>query len=222
MADNAWLNFVFLGLRVGQWRHFMRLSAGRGNAAQTRYQGRTLDAKVELEKQAKNDPRFQSYEEDMEVGYEDKPSVLTFEGLELKFQDEILKLVKEHSDAEDAETSRHREKIIEINTQYLEKLSLLRARQANRRDEYLCKETRVRLDQYQQAELRNHTAQTGPNDLCGYGGAAVSDRSRSYYDQHDSHREPPPFLGRGRGLGSEGRVPYPQGRVYNNAGARYR
>ena len=38
---------------------------------------------------------MQSYEQDMEVGYEDdKPSEITFQGLERKYQDEVMKLNK--------------------------------------------------------------------------------------------------------------------------------
>lgn len=45
----------------------------------------------------------------MEIGYEDKPQLLTFEGLERRFQDEIFNLIKEQADAEDAENTRHKE-----------------------------------------------------------------------------------------------------------------
>lgn len=45
----------------------------------------------------------------MEIGYEDNPLLQTFEGLDKKFLNEIMKLVKEQTDAEDAENVRHRE-----------------------------------------------------------------------------------------------------------------
>lgn len=48
-------------------------------------------------------------EEDMDIGYEDTPPPLTFDGLERKFNDEIFRLVKEQSDLEDAEITRHKE-----------------------------------------------------------------------------------------------------------------
>lgn len=45
----------------------------------------------------------------MDIGYEDNPISQTFEGLEQKFYDDILKLAKEQNNAEDAENIRHRE-----------------------------------------------------------------------------------------------------------------
>ena len=43
-----------------------------------------VNQKVNYEKEVNNDPRMQSYEQDMEVGYEDdKPSEITFQGLKL-------------------------------------------------------------------------------------------------------------------------------------------
>lgn len=84
------------------------LEAGHGsNIAQSHPQA--VNRNDDLENRVDNDPRFQTQEQDMEIGYEDKPSPLTFEGLEQKFQVEILKLVKEKSDAEEAENVRHKE-----------------------------------------------------------------------------------------------------------------
>lgn len=68
-----------------------------------------LDPKLDSKKQEHKEARVQVHEEDMEIGYEDNPSPLSFEGLEHKFLDEITKLVKEQSDAEDVENTRHRE-----------------------------------------------------------------------------------------------------------------
>lgn len=68
-----------------------------------------MERNDDLENRVNSDPRFQSQEQDMEIGYEDKPSPLTFEGLEQKFQAEILKLVKQQIDAEEAENVRHME-----------------------------------------------------------------------------------------------------------------
>ena len=45
----------------------------------------------------------------MEIGFEDKTVNQTFEGLEQRFYDDILKLTKEQNDAEDAENAWHRE-----------------------------------------------------------------------------------------------------------------
>ncbi|KAA8534606.1 hypothetical protein F0562_032135 [Nyssa sinensis] len=192
-----------------------------GNAAQSFYQGQILDQELDLKKQANKEPRLQSHEQDMEIGYEDKPSPLTFEALEQKFQDEIIKFLKEQSDAEDAENARHREKIIEINTQYQEKLSSLRARQASRREDFLRKESESRLHQYQEAGMGHHPTNMGLIDPHSYSGAAAAEAHRAYASQFESNRERHSFLGGGRSQGTEARVPYPEGRVYNKTGARH-
>lgn len=62
-----------------------------------------------LQNQSNNDARSQAHEEDMDVGYEGNHLSQTFEGLEQKFLDDIMKLAKEQNDAEDAENARHRE-----------------------------------------------------------------------------------------------------------------
>ena len=80
-----------------------------GNAAEHLYEGQTGDPKVELEKLTNWESGLQTHEQDMEIGYEDKPSTLTYEGLERRFLDEIMKLSKELCDAEEQENARHRE-----------------------------------------------------------------------------------------------------------------
>lgn len=82
---------------------------GQGGDALSFYQGQRPDAKLGLEKQSNNDPRSQPHEEDMDIGYEDNPLSHTFEGIEKKFHDDLLKLAKEQTDAEDVENARHRE-----------------------------------------------------------------------------------------------------------------
>ena len=62
-----------------------------------------------VERQGGGDPRSQSHEEDMDIGYEDNRMPPTLEGLEQRFVDDIMKLSKEQTDAEDAENARHRE-----------------------------------------------------------------------------------------------------------------
>ncbi|XP_031371380.1 nuclear pore complex protein NUP1-like [Punica granatum] len=69
----------------------------------------------------------------MEFGYDDDRPSLTVGGHEHKFFKEVMELVKEQNDATDAENTRHRERIIEINNHYRDKLSSLQAQQANRR-----------------------------------------------------------------------------------------
>ncbi|KAJ6900900.1 hypothetical protein NC652_026866 [Populus alba x Populus x berolinensis] len=199
-----------------------------GNGARSYYHGPPHDPKSGLENQSnKEASRIQPHEQDMELGFEDNSLPMSFEGLERKFLDEVMKLAKEQSDAEDVENARHREKIIEINTRYQEKLSALRVQQANRREEFLHKESQARLSQYQQSSM-GHYPNTGLQDTRGYSVAAAAgstgggETHRGYASsQFESNRERPQYGVGGRAQGNEGRVPYPEGRVYNNAGTRY-
>lgn len=75
-------------------------------STRSHYQGQALDS---LESSANNENKAQPQEQDMEIGYEDSPSPLTFEGLERIFLDKVKKLVKEQSDEEDIEIARHKE-----------------------------------------------------------------------------------------------------------------
>ncbi|KAJ8568346.1 hypothetical protein K7X08_027879 [Anisodus acutangulus] len=130
---------------------------GQGSeASRSYYQGQRTDPRLALENQGGKDPRAQPREEDMDIGYEDKPVQQTLEGLEQKFLDDIMKLTKEQNDAEDAENSRHRERINAINTQYQEQLVALRARQASHREEVLRRESHARKQQYEQVALDNY------------------------------------------------------------------
>ncbi|KAL1825699.1 hypothetical protein DCAR_0313876 [Daucus carota subsp. sativus] len=165
----------------GHWRwerdgssHMFNEGQG-GDRPRSYYQGQRSDPRMVLERQGNNDPRShpgdprmgsdrqgnndaRSHpgEEDMEIGYEDKPMLQTFEGLEQRFLDDIMKLAKEQTDAEDAENARHRESINSINCQYQEQLDALRARHAARRDEILKRETEARQQQYQTVVLDNY------------------------------------------------------------------
>lgn len=195
---------------------------GQGvDSSRSYFQGQRPDAKLALEKQNNSDPRSRPHEEDMDVGYENKPLSQTFEGLEQKFLDDIMKLAKEQSDAEDAENARHKEKIKAINAQYEGQLAALRARHASRRDEFLRKESHARQQQYQQA-IMDHFPNSGmgPGDPHGYGGT-VGEAYRSYNSDHyDTYRERARFLVDPRDQGFEPRGPYPGGRVYDT-GSRY-
>lgn len=193
-----------------------------GDTSRSYFQGQRQDSKMALERQGNNDPRSQPHEEDMDIGYEDNPSSRTFEGLEQRFLDDIMKLSKEQTDAEDAENARHRERINTINAQYQEQLAALRARHSGRRDEFLRRESHARQQQYQQATMDHYpNSGMGPSDPHGYGGAAGSESHRTYnVDQYDSYRERARFLGSTRDHGFESRGPYPGGRVYDT-GSRY-
>lgn len=200
---------------------------GQGvDSSRSYFQGQRPDVKLALEKQNNSDPRSRPHEEDMDVGYEDKPLSQTFEGLEQKFLDDIMKLAKEQSDAEDAENARHKEKIKAINAQYEGQLAALRARHASRRDEFLRKESHARQQQYQQGIIDHFpNSGMGSGDPHGYGStpaaAAVGEAYRSYNSDHyDTYRERDRFLGDPRDQGFEPRGPYPGGRVYDT-GSRY-
>ncbi|KAJ4849637.1 hypothetical protein Tsubulata_017747 [Turnera subulata] len=225
-ADIVAVHLCMLYLLHVQYILSQKRSASQGgNGTRSYYHGQTPDPKLGTENQVNNEARAQPHEQDMEVGYEDNLLPLSFEGLERKFHDDVMRLAKEHNEAEDAENVRHRDKIIEINTRYQEKLSALRAQQANRREEFLRKESQARLTQYQQAGMSTYPS-TGLQDARGYSGTAVAgaaaEAHQSYpTSQFDSYRDRPQFAGGGRTQGTEGRVPYPEGRVYNNAGGRY-
>ncbi|XWS65382.1 hypothetical protein CRYUN_Cryun05aG0108100 [Craigia yunnanensis] len=226
-----WFSLLFLGLFLSlEWfvfalfyPCFIRYDAAvQGiNATRSYYQGQALDS---LENSANKENKAQHQEQDMEIGYEGSPSSLTFEGLEGKFLDEIKKLVKEQSEAEDTEIVRHKEKIIEINIRYQEKLSALRAQQANRREEFLREESKTRLHQYQQAGISSHS-NSGLQDACGYGGTAVAaaaGETRGYNTgPFESYRDRSHFTGGGRTQRPEAMVPYPKGRVYNSSSEYY-
>lgn len=70
------------------------------------------------EKQSTSETRSQPRNEDMDIGYEDSPLLQTFQGLEQKFLDDIMKLANEQNDAEDAENSRHREVSLYIQSPF--------------------------------------------------------------------------------------------------------
>ncbi|CAN4120159.1 unnamed protein product [Withania somnifera] len=189
-------------------------SEGQGSeASRPYYQGQRTDPRLALENQGGKDPRAQPREEDMDIGYEDKPVQHPLEGLDQKFLDDIMKLTKEQNDAEDAENSRHRERINAINTQYQEQLVALRARQANHRDEVLRRESHARKQQYEQIALDNYRQSSmNTRNARGY-----VENSPAGERQGEAAR----FLGNsGRDHGYEPRVQYPSGRVYDT-GSRY-
>ncbi|XP_052186622.1 uncharacterized protein LOC127797617 [Diospyros lotus] len=190
------------------------------------YEGQRQDPKLALEKQGNNETRSHPLEEDMNIGYEDNPLSQTYEGLEQRFVDDIMKLSKEQADAEDAENARHREKINTINAQYQEQLAALRARYTNRRDEFIRRESHARQQQYQQAMMDQYSGGIGgPSEVRGYGGAgaAAGEPHRAYNaDRYDTYRERARFIGGTRDHEFESRGgPYPGGRVYNAGGSRY-
>ncbi|TYJ33130.1 hypothetical protein E1A91_A05G081900v1 [Gossypium mustelinum] len=224
--------FVLLEPVAGQVMLPFRVSGQGTDGSRTYFQGQRPDPNLSLEKQ-NADLRSRPHDENMEVGYEHNLLPPTLEGLEKKFHDDIMKLAKERNDAEDAENSRHREKINAINGQYQEQLTALRARHANRRDEFLRKESLVRQQQYQQAMMDYYphsnmapadSLPTGNNPHgygSGAGSAVVGDGHRGYNsDNFDSYRERSRYLGAARDQGFEPRGSYPGGRAYDNS-SRY-
>ncbi|XP_068651060.1 uncharacterized protein [Aristolochia californica] len=176
------------------------------------------DSKLSIEKQSSKDPRGQSHEKDVEVGYEEAIMPQTIEGLENKFLGEIMKLIKEHQEAEDAEIARHRERINEINAQYQEKQMTVRMRQASHRDDFLRQESQARQHLYQQAALSHFPNNSMiPTDPHGYG-APVGSFAPGHFDS--SYKERSQFPMGGRNPGFESRGPYPGGRAYDS-GSRY-
>ncbi|KAH7675291.1 hypothetical protein IHE45_08G126700 [Dioscorea alata] len=192
------------------------LDEGQGSEpSRPLYQGHRSESKLVLDKQTNKD---------LEIGYDDNNLPLTFDGLEQKFLQDFLKLTKEQQDAEDIENARHRERLSEINTQYQEKILTMRARQATQREEFLCKESQVRHQQYQQACMSNYPHNAGSNEAHGLGSASgpssvIGDAHRAYPASHfDSYGERPDYPGGSRGRGYKSRGPYPGGRAYNSGG----
>lgn len=60
------------------------------------------------ERGASKGPRDFSWELNPRTAFEDSSHPHTLEGLERKFLDDVMKLTKEHQDAEDAEILHHR------------------------------------------------------------------------------------------------------------------
>lgn len=126
------------------------------------------------------------------------------------------------------------QKIIEINNQYQEKLSALRARHAIRREDLLRRESQARLRKHQLSGMspyRNNSGPSGPtSDMNqgrhGYGAPDLipGEPHRQFGSgggEFDSYRQRQESFGRGRMQGTDtSRVPTPGGRVYNT-GSRY-
>uniref|UniRef100_A0A7N0TLK7 Uncharacterized protein n=1 Tax=Kalanchoe fedtschenkoi TaxID=63787 RepID=A0A7N0TLK7_KALFE len=152
------------------------------NERRSYHQGYVSNLNTNFEKQAEREAV--QAEQDMEIGYEETPSPLTFESLERKFNDEIVRLVKEHSDLEDVEITRHKERLIEINTQYQLELSSLRSRQAARREEFLHKESVTRFYQFQKSGIQEYPSSMTMGDFHGYGRGAASVTGGGVVDQY--------------------------------------
>ncbi|KAL5999394.1 hypothetical protein ACLOJK_040854 [Asimina triloba] len=188
--------------------------------------GHRPDAKMGLDKQGTRDPRAHADEHDMELGYEESSMPQTFESLEQKFLDETMKLIKEQQEAEDAENSRHRERIGEINAQYQEKLMGMRARQAALRDDFLRRECQVRHHQHQQqqASLSSYQNNAGPTDAHrGYGAAIVVGEGHRA-STGDGYREGSRYLDGVRNHSFDSRggpYPGPGGRSYDSSTRYY-
>ncbi|KAL6511075.1 hypothetical protein OROGR_022199 [Orobanche gracilis] len=214
-----------LGAHVLQANIMLGASAGR-EAPRSYYQNQRMP----LERQGGG---AQSHEEDMDIGYEDNNRVTqTFEGLEQRFLDDIMKLSREQTDAEDAENARHREwklnlylRINAINKQHEEQLFALRARHATRRDEFLRRESQARQQQYQQMVMEPYPTNNniGPSDLRGYNpvDASAGEPHHGYNSEsYDAYRERSRFPGNVRDHGHDSKVPYPKGRAYE-PGSRF-
>ncbi|XP_019459496.1 PREDICTED: uncharacterized protein LOC109359331 [Lupinus angustifolius] len=179
----------------------------RNNGIRFCIQDEITESKFRQLNQAKEEMN-QSHEQDMEIGYEETPPTPTYEGLEQRFKDEIMKLAGEQSDAVNAEFIRYKERILEINTEYQEMLSALKAQQATRREEFLRKELQARLNQYHE-DKRNQCPNTGVPDLRGYTGnlAAGEAIGRSHgASEHKHDGEQAPWLPSWRSEGSDARV----------------
>ncbi|OWM69056.1 uncharacterized protein LOC116211817 [Punica granatum] len=201
-----------------------------GDVSRSYYHGLRSDPRVTLEKQADSNIRSQSsHDKEMNAGYEKMPLSETFEGLEQKFLDDIMKLSKDLHDAEDAENARHREKLNAIDALYQKQLEALRSRHASRRDEFLRRESNARQHQYQQNLMDHHYQNRGigPRDPQAYGNmagsASVGEAHRPYnnVDRYDSYRDRARFPGGGGRDQFEPRGPFPGGRTYDPSSRFY-
>lgn len=171
------------------------------------------------DRQGNKEPSIQAHEQDMEIGYGDSPLPMNFEGVEQKFVDEIMKINKDRNDAEDAENARHREKLVEINMSYQEKLSSIRVRQASLREEFLRRESQARLLQYHQTRMSHYPGNAADaHDYYASAAVATREAHQPYSStQYESYQERRQFSGRERSQGgTETRVPYPGGRLYGS------
>ncbi|KAG0473787.1 hypothetical protein HPP92_015138 [Vanilla planifolia] len=187
---------------------------GQGNdGSRSAYQGQRLDSKIVMEKQIGRDSRSQ---DDTELGYEENNQPQTYEALEERFHQDIMKLTKEQQEAEDKEYARHREKLNEINIKYQEKLVAIRSRQASLREEFLRKESLARHQQYQQfgGEAYGYRSATAPV------AAAHGDPHLAFgRGNFDSYGERPEFGGAVRNHEFDSRGQFTGGRAF--AGGRF-
>lgn len=117
------------------------------------------------------------------------------------------------------------QRINAINAQYEEQLLALRARHANRREEFLRRESQARQQQYQQIVMEQYPTSgiSHSSDPRGVnaGTASAGEPHRAYNsDSYDSYRERGRFPAGARDHGYEPKVPYPRGRAYDT-GSRY-
>ncbi|KAH9322652.1 hypothetical protein KI387_017291 [Taxus chinensis] len=194
------------------------------------YQSQMPDPKGQQEKTNVKDVKGSEHEQQMEAAYQDPSIPQTLELLEQKFMDEIMKLSKEHNDAEDEENTRHQERTREINFQYQEKLRAMRAQQAKYREEFLRREAQMRQQKYQQAALGQLQHNPGGpinafnenmHEPHGHG-AGLGEGHPGYPGGYDSYRDRAAFYGNAghpfnRNQGYDARGPYPGGRVYDSA-----
>lgn len=114
------------------------------------------------------------------------------------------------------------QRINTINAQYQDQLGALRSRYADRRNDFLRRESHARQNEHQRAVAEQHFSNNsmGPSDPHGYD--RVEEQRRPYNADHfDSYRERTRFMGGGRDHGFEPRGQYPGGgRVYDT-GSRY-
>ncbi|KAF7042080.1 hypothetical protein CFC21_051770 [Triticum aestivum] len=205
------------------------------------YDGQQSDLKVGLEKQPRKELRDQPRTDKIEARRDDYNLPRTFESLEQSFREDIVVLSKELNDAEDAENTRHRERLNEINAQYHEKLLALRARQTAYREEFLRKESLERQQQYQKASISNYANNVVPREPRGYpptaaatpppaaapSGSSYGEAHRYASGQYESFGERPDYPefhggGQGRDHGFEHRGhQYPGGCAYNSGGRRF-
>ncbi|KAK4780473.1 hypothetical protein SAY87_016579 [Trapa incisa] len=198
-----------------------------GNVSRSYYHNLRPDSGLASGRPTDGNIGSQSHDKESNVGYENMLSSRTFEGFEQKHIDELMKLLKELYDAEDAENERHREKLKMIDAQYQKQLDALRSRHASHKDEFLRRELSARQYQYQQTVVEYQNRSIAPQDPQGYGsiagGASVGEARQPYknVDQYHSYGDHARFSGGGGREQYPPRGPFPGNHAYDPSSRFY-
>ncbi|KAJ7513968.1 hypothetical protein O6H91_23G021200 [Diphasiastrum complanatum] len=115
----------------------------------------------------------QEKKQEVEVRFDELHLPQTLEELERMFMFETRQLTQDQNAEEDKERARHHERMREIHEYYQQKLSSLRAKQLQQRDDFLQNE-HLRKQQFQQSEYSHHVP-----SIHSYGGSPFEHRGHN-------------------------------------------